>query len=130
MAPSQNVQRLRRAFGSAADGHPRVDQPLAAWVLYRMRGAFLALVALGAIATLGYMAIEGYGWIDALYMTVITLGTIGYGEIHPLGTGGRLFTIGVIIASFATFVYAASVLTSVFTSGDATRHMHERRARR
>src|SRR5712691_6094972 len=92
---------------------PRPEQPLALWILFRLRGALLALASLAVIATIGYMVIEGYGWIDASYMTVITLGTIGYGEVHPLGTGGRFFTVGVIIAGFATFVYAASVLTSV-----------------
>jgi len=97
---------------------------------YRLRLPLLLLVTLAAIATIGYETIEGYGWVDAAYMTVITLGTIGYGEVHPLGTGGRIFTIGVIIAGFATFVYAVSVLTNVFTSGDAARHMRERSARR
>src|SRR3954452_6539764 len=61
------------------------DQTLVVWLLYRMRVALLALAALAIIATVGYVALEGYGWIDATYMTVITLGTIGYGEVHPLG---------------------------------------------
>src|SRR5436190_58734 len=56
--------------------------------------------------------------------------TVGYGEVHPLGTGGRVFTIGVIVASFATFVYAVSVVTNVFASGEAARHMKERSTRR
>src|SRR5258706_136637 len=63
-------------------------------------------------------------------MTVITLGTIGYGEVKPLDTAGRFFTIGVIIAGFAAFVYAASVLTNFFTSGEASQRAHERRARK
>jgi voltage-gated potassium channel len=131
MATTRRTQRLRRGEAlHQLEGQPRPDQPLAVWVLFRLRLALLALLALAVVATLGYMVIEGYGWIDATYMTAITLGTIGYGEVHPLGTGGRLFTIGVIVASFATFVYAASVLTSVFTSGEATRHRQERRARR
>jgi Ion channel len=48
-----------------------------------------------SVATIGYVVMEGYGWIDALYMTVITLGTVGYAETSPLDTAGRLFTIGV-----------------------------------
>jgi voltage-gated potassium channel len=109
---------------------PLAEQPLGTWIVYRLRGPFLAMFTLAVVSTVGYMLIEGYGWIDAAYMTVITLGTIGYGEVHPLGTGGRFFTVGVVIASFATFVYAASVLTNVFTSGEASRHMHERSARK
>jgi voltage-gated potassium channel len=119
----------RAVLADGGDGRPRPDQPLAVWILFRLRGPLLALAGLGVIATIGYMIIEGYGWVDAVYMTVITLGTIGYGEIHPLGTGGRFFTVGVIMASFGTFVYAASVLTSVFTSGEALRHIHERKAK-
>jgi voltage-gated potassium channel len=119
----------RAVLSDIGDARARPDQPLVVWILFRLRGPLIALGALGVVATLGYMVIEGYGWVDAVYMTVITLGTIGYGEVHTLGTGGRLFTVGVVVASFATFVYAASVLTSVFTSGEATRHMHERRSK-
>jgi hypothetical protein len=93
------------------------DQPVWFWVTYRLRLPLALLFALVAVSTIGYEVIEGYGWVDALYMTVITPGTIGYGEVHELGTDGRLFTIGVIVASFATLLYAASVLTNMFTSG-------------
>jgi voltage-gated potassium channel len=106
------------------------DQPIWVWIAYRLRLPFALLIALVAAATIGYEVIEGYGWVDAFYMTVITLGTIGYSEVHPLGTDGRLFTIGVIVASFATIVYAASVLTSMFTSGEVKRRMNERSARK
>lgn len=105
-------------------------QPLFMLVAERLRGPLLALVALAIASTVGYIAVAGYGWIDAVYMTVITLGTIGYGEVRPLDTAGRFLTIGVIIAGFGAFVYAASVLTNFFASGEAARHMHERRALR
>jgi voltage-gated potassium channel len=123
------MQWARKAFSDVGDTRALSDQPLALWILFRLRGPLIALATLGLVATAGYVVIEGYGLIDAVYMTVITLGTIGYGEVHPLGTDGRVFTIGVIIASFATFVYTASVLTSLFTTGDAARHMHERKAK-
>ena len=99
-------------------------------MLFRLRNALLAVAVLAVVATVGYVVLEGYGWVDALYMTVITLGTIGYGEVRPLDTAGRFLTIGVIIAGFAAFVYAASVLTNFFTSGEASQRAHERRARR
>ena len=72
---------------------PSDDRPLLSWVLFRLRNALLAGVVLAVVATVGYVALEGYGWVDALYMTVITLGTIGYGEVRPLDTAGRFFTI-------------------------------------
>ncbi len=106
------------------------EQSLAMWVAFRLRGPLLVACELALVATVGYMVIEGYGWVDALYMTVITLGTVGYGEVHPLGTGGRLFTVAIIIAGFATVVYAGSVLTRLFASGEVSEQVRERRARK
>lgn len=51
---------------------------------YRLRWALAAMLGLVLGATVAYVVIEGYTWLDALYMTVITLGTIGYGEVEPL----------------------------------------------
>ena len=53
---------------------PSDDRPLLSWVLFRLRNALIAGVVLAVVATVGYVALEGYGWVDALYMTVITLG--------------------------------------------------------
>lgn len=52
----------------------------------------LVFLVLG-FGTLGYMVLEGWKAFDAFYMTVITLATIGYGEVHELSTAGRVFTI-------------------------------------
>lgn len=79
-----------------------------------------ALIALG---TVGYVVVEGWSVFDALYMTVITLTTIGFGEVHPLTTAGRGLTMflalggGVSLAAAATFVLRTIVsgeLVSVF----------------
>lgn len=57
----------------------------------------LVLVAVAvAYGTLGYQAVEGWGWLDAFYMTVITLTTVGYGEVHPLDAADKLFTISLL----------------------------------
>jgi voltage-gated potassium channel len=79
------------------------------------------------VATIGFVLLADYPWFDALYMSVITLATIGYGEVHPLDTAGRVWAITVIIAGFATFVYAASVLSAVFVSGEFTNAVKARR---
>ncbi|HMB27189.1 MAG TPA: potassium channel family protein, partial [Blastocatellia bacterium] len=52
----------------------------------------IAVLATVFFGTVGYRALEGWSWFDGLYMTVITLATIGYGETHPLTPAGRAFT--------------------------------------
>jgi voltage-gated potassium channel len=60
-------------------------------------------------------------------MSTITMGQVGYGEVHPLSTAGRLWTIGTIVAGFAVFVYSAAALTALFVSGDVAAALRERR---
>ena len=76
--------------------------------LVRIRRALLGLAAITAAGTLGYRWIADYGWLDALYMTVTTIVTVGYGEIHPLTPAGRVFTLALIASSAGTAVYLLS----------------------
>lgn len=73
--------------------------------------AGLLLLLLPMIGTAGYMAIEGWSFLDALYMSVITVTTIGFGEVQPLDDTGRVFTIFFAIAGVGAIFYA---LLSVF----------------
>jgi voltage-gated potassium channel len=66
---------------------------------------FLFLVILILFDTFGYMLIEGVKLLDALYMTVISITTVGYTEVFPLSAHGRLFTIWVIVSGLGTFFY-------------------------
>lgn len=93
----------------------------------RLRGPLTAAAAIVAIASAGYVAIEGWSWLDAAYMSVITLGQVGFGEVHPLTTSGRYWTMAVIVAGFGVFVYSAASLTALFVSGDVTAALRERR---
>lgn len=97
-------------------------------VLRRLRGPILAALVLLAISSTGYVVIAGYDWFDGIYMTVITFGTIGYGEVHPLATAGRAWTIVMIGAGFAEFVYASATLTSLLVSGDIAQGIRARRS--
>lgn len=69
------------------------------------------------LGTLGYVTIEGWGFFDALYMTIITLTTTGYSEVHPLNTGGRIFTIIVLTSGFFATVVAVGALTHFLIEG-------------
>ncbi|HYE96437.1 MAG TPA: potassium channel protein [Rubricoccaceae bacterium] len=72
-----------------------------------------AISVLLAVGTAGYMAIEGWTAMDALYMTFITLATIGFGETHPLSTTGRLFTMAISTVGIGTFAYIAARLVQL-----------------
>jgi voltage-gated potassium channel len=76
--------------------------------------AFLGILVLG---TLWYCLVEGWPWVDALYMTVITLATVGFGEIHPLGDRGRLFTIALILMGVVNIGYIVNRFTEALIQG-------------
>jgi len=79
----------------------------------------LALVAfLIAAGTIGYVVIEGWRWLDAVYMTVTTITTVGYREIHPLSKGGMIFTIFLIVGGVGTMLYALSAGAKVILEGE------------
>jgi voltage-gated potassium channel len=67
--------------------------------------AVLLLIAVILTGIFGYMIIEGASFLDSLFMVIITVTTIGYGEVFPLGTGGEIFTIFLIIAGVGTVGY-------------------------
>jgi len=71
----------------------------------------LTLVMLGivlVVGTVGYRLIERLSWLDAAYMTVITVATVGFGEIRPFTPAGRVFTMGLIIVGVGTGAWAAT----------------------
>ncbi|AZJ35163.1 potassium channel family protein [Tenacibaculum singaporense] len=83
----------------------------------RLYKAITYSVLIVSIGVLGYMLFFEYSFIDALYMTIITISTIGFGEVHPFGTGEKLFTIGLIISSLFIFGYAVSSFSEYLISG-------------
>ncbi|HIJ69165.1 MAG TPA: two pore domain potassium channel family protein, partial [Deltaproteobacteria bacterium] len=58
----------------------------------RMTVLVILSILLTAFGTAGYMLVENYTFIEALYMTIITLSTVGFAEVHPLDNAGRIFT--------------------------------------
>ena len=74
----------------------------------------LMLAFLTIIATLVYMYLEGFNFLDALYMTIITVGSVGFQEVHPLSDAGRLFTICLIMVNIGIFTYFITLLSRYF----------------
>ena len=67
--------------------------------------------------TLGYMVIEGWDVLDSVYMTIITLTTVGYGEVHDVSEVGRLFTIFLIFVGVAFCLYVAGSVVQFMVEG-------------
>lgn len=76
------------------------------------------------IGVVGFMVIEGYGLIDALYMTIITISTVGFGEIHELTHRGRIFVSFLILSNIGIFAYAISRLASFTIEGEFRKAFH------
>jgi len=79
--------------------------------------AVLLCIASLVIGFTGLMFIENYGAVDAFYMTIITVGTVGYTEVHELLTNGKLFTSFYILFYLGIFAYVVSVITSFLFEG-------------
>lgn len=87
-------------------------------VRFKIIFALLLIVIPISVGIAGYMLIERLRFLDALYMTVITIATVGYGEVRPLTDEGRIFTIVLIISNLIIFAYAISLITSILIQGD------------
>jgi len=92
----------------------------------RLLHIVLLLVAVIGGGTVGYVVIEGWSAFDALYMTVTTVSSVGYGEVHPLSKTGRAFTLVLIVAGLGTVLYGLSAITAFWVEGDLS-HMWEKR---
>ena len=92
----------------------------------RARNALLALGVITVVGVLGYMVFEGWSFIDALYMTVITLTTVGFREVRDLDTTGQLWTMALLITGVGTLFYAAVTSVELAVEG-AVRGYFERR---
>jgi len=88
---------------------------------------FSIIVLITGSGIAGFMIIEGFSFLQALYMTVITITTIGYSETRTLTDEGRVFNIILIITSFSTFTYALASLTQYFASGELARYFKNKK---
>lgn len=102
------------------------------FLLVLLDGAQIQLVGLGLglttiIGTLGYMIIERWNIVDAFYMTVITLSTVGFGEVLPLSALGRVFTVVLILVGIGLFTYGVSSAIEYVATGEVLLTLEARR---
>jgi voltage-gated potassium channel len=105
----------------------------ARWTPVPLRGPGLALVLLALVVlggTVGYVVIEDWSYWDALYMTVTTVATVGYREVHPLSRPGEAFTLVLVIGGVGTALYAFSTIAAIVVEGGWHRFLLQRRLNR
>jgi len=79
------------------------------------------------VGVVGYRFISDYSWIDALYMTVITITTVGFAEVNPLDTQSKVFTIFLILASVVIVGYAISIITEYILNKNNFENIKQRK---
>jgi voltage-gated potassium channel len=83
-----------------------------------------------AIGVSGYMLLSGDTFVNALYMTVITITTVGFGEVHPLSPEEKIFTIFLILTSISIFGYTVSSFTEYIISGQLFKQLKLKRVQK
>ena len=112
------------------ESSPKPDRELLPELYIHLKAFRLPLiftVAMMLIGTLGYMAIEDFTLMDAIYQTGITFTTVGFGEIAPISDVGRIFTITLIIAGFAVFSMAIGIMVNELNRGNIAKVLKERK---
>jgi voltage-gated potassium channel len=96
-------------------------------MLRRLQLAIILLAFIFILGITGYVLIEGWSFFDALYMTVITIATVGYGEVKPLSPYGRTFTIFLIILGMGVLLFCISTFTAFFVEGELSEILRRRK---
>jgi voltage-gated potassium channel len=95
-----------------------------------MRWVVVALAAVVGFGVAGYIALEGWSFLDALYMTVMTLTTVGYREVRPLDTSGRVFTITLIVLGVGLALATITLFAGLIAEGATFQRSRRRRMQR
>ncbi|MEA3335560.1 MAG: potassium channel protein [Chloroflexota bacterium] len=92
----------------------------------RLLYVFLSFSVILIVGTVGYMILEGWDLLDAIYMTVITVSTVGFSEVHPLSRTGQLFTMAVVLAGVSTVAFLFSTMADYIVAGELQGTLQQR----
>lgn len=92
----------------------------------RLARPALLLAGVVVYGTAGYIAIEHWDPLDAFFMTVITISTVGYEEVHPLSSAGKLFTTTLILGGVGTMLWALGIFSEILSTGELGEYRRQR----
>jgi voltage-gated potassium channel len=102
--------------------------------MHRLRNRLIyiavALVLIVAGGTTGFVVVEHYSWFDAFYMTLITISTVGYAEVHPLSHAGRVFNSFLIFFGVIIMLLAVGGMTQVIIELELNQYFQKRRSKK
>jgi len=123
-----SINKLKKFLGWRSTPKPHItlnDEYYGHLSLFRLPLVLTVLTML--IGTMGYMLIDDFPLMDAIYQTGITFTTVGFGEIHPISDIGRIFTITLIIFGFIVFSIAIGIIAEVVKKGEFQKTAKERK---
>ncbi len=100
------------------------------WGRRKVYIAVILLIIVIVIGVLGYRFLSDYSWVNALYMTVITMSTVGFSEVQPLDDNAKLFTVFLIATSVSIFAYSVSVITEYIISKNDPKRVQLRKTQK
>ncbi|NER12320.1 potassium channel protein [Leptobacterium flavescens] len=92
--------------------------------------AISLLLVVFLLGVFGYRFFSGFSWIDSVYMTIITITTVGFREVQPVDDGTKIFTIILIVSSVFIFAYAISVITEYLISRSSFQQLKIRKMKK
>ncbi|MBN2824848.1 MAG: potassium channel protein [Campylobacterales bacterium] len=123
-----SIYKLKKFLGWQITPKPHIDLTDEYYSqLKPFRYPFILIVLVMLIGTLGYVIIEKYPLMDAIYQTGITFTTVGFGEQHRISDAGRIFTITLIIFGFLGFSISVGIVAEVFQRGYFQEILRERK---
>ena len=104
-----------------------MTNPLIRFFRTKIYTAVTLLVVLLCIGVIGFRLLSNYSWIDAVYMTVITITTVGFGEVNPLDTTAKIFTVFLILSSVIIVGYAIKIITEYILSKNDVEELKQKK---
>ena len=121
------VSKIKHLLNWKDSQRPQIDLNTELYLqLKPLRLPLILTVLLIMFGSLGYMAIDNFSLMDAIYQTGITFTTVGYGEIAPISNMGRIFTITLIIIGFGIFSFSVGILIEIINKGELLKIFKER----